>query len=55
MLIVEHKLSDLMQIVNRVIVINFGQIITIGTPEEIMNHQEVIEAYTGREVGQFVS
>ncbi|OGN87636.1 MAG: ABC transporter ATP-binding protein, partial [Chloroflexi bacterium RBG_13_46_9] len=35
MLIIEHKLSELMKIVDRVVVINFGQVIAQGTPVEI--------------------
>ena len=50
MVIVEHKLSELMKIVDRVVVINFGQIIAIGTPEEIVNNNQVIEAYIGKGV-----
>jgi branched-chain amino acid transport system ATP-binding protein len=50
MLIIEHKLSELMKIVNRVIVLNFGEVITQGTPEEISKNRQVIEAYTGKEV-----
>jgi len=50
MLIIEHKLSELMKIVDRVVVINFGQVIAQGTPAEISKNQEVIEAYTGKEV-----
>lgn len=50
MLIIEHKLSDLMKIVDRVIVINFGELLTEGTPEEISRDKKVIEAYTGKEV-----
>jgi branched-chain amino acid transport system ATP-binding protein len=55
MLIVEHKLSELMRIVNRVIVINFGVIIAMGTPEEIVNNKQVIKAYIGKEVVKLVS
>ncbi len=50
MIIIEHKLSELMKIVDRVIVLNFGQILTTGTPAEIVNNQQVIEAYIGKEV-----
>jgi branched-chain amino acid transport system ATP-binding protein len=50
MLIIEHKLSELMKIVNRVIVLNFGELIAQGTPEEISKNKQVIEAYTGKEV-----
>jgi len=55
MLIVEHKLSDLMPIVDRVIVLNFGEIIAVGTPEEITQNQQVIEAYIGKGVDRLVS
>ncbi len=51
MLIIEHKLADLMKIVDRVIVLNFGRIIAEGTPQEIANHKEVIEAYAGHRGG----
>jgi branched-chain amino acid transport system ATP-binding protein len=47
MLIVEHKLSELMRIVDRVIVLNYGQLIAEGLPGEIVNHPKVIEVYVG--------
>jgi branched-chain amino acid transport system ATP-binding protein len=50
MLIIEHKLSELMKIIDRAIVLNFGEIIARGTPEEIAKNPTVIEAYTGKEV-----
>jgi branched-chain amino acid transport system ATP-binding protein len=50
MLIIEHKLSELMKIVDRVIVLNYGQVIAQGTPEEVVKIPAVIEAYTGKEV-----
>jgi branched-chain amino acid transport system ATP-binding protein len=50
MLIIEHKLTELMKIVDRVIVLNFGEVISQGTPEEIAKDHKVIEAYTGKEV-----
>lgn len=55
MLIVEHKLSELMKIVDRVIVLNFGVIIATGTPEEIIKNREVVEAYIGKETARLVS
>ena len=48
MLIVEHKLAALMKIVDRVIVLNHGSIISVGPPEEILRDEKVIEAYIGR-------
>jgi len=50
MLIVEHKLADLMKIVDRIIVLNYGQILAIGTPHEIAHDEKVIEAYIGGEM-----
>ena len=55
MLIVEHKLSDLMKIVDRVIVLNFGRIIAMGPPAEIVRNKEVVEAYIGKEGRHLVS
>ena len=55
MLIVEHKLSELMKIVDRIVVINFGRILAVGTPEEIVRNQAVVEAYIGKEAGRIVS
>lgn len=55
MVIVEHKLADLMKIVDRVIVLSFGQIIAQGTPDEVVRNKEVIEAYIGKEVSSLVS
>lgn len=49
MIIVEHKLSELMKIVDRVIVLHFGELIADGTPEEIARSDRVIEAYIGKE------
>lgn len=48
MLIVEHKLSDLMKIVDRIIVLNFGRIIAVGNPKEVVDNPEVVEAYIGK-------
>ncbi len=50
MIIIEHKLQELMKIVDRVVVMHFGKVIATGTPQEIINNEAVIEAYIGKEV-----
>ncbi len=53
--IVEHKLPDLMKIVDRIVVLNFGRIIAQGTPKEVVENKQVQEAYLGRKVIQLAS
>lgn len=48
-LLIEHDMSLVMRVCERIQVINFGQTIAAGLPEEIASNQEVIEAYLGEE------
>jgi branched-chain amino acid transport system ATP-binding protein len=50
MIIVEHKLLELMRIVDRVIVLDFGEVIADGAPDEIVKNERVIEACIGKGV-----
>jgi branched-chain amino acid transport system ATP-binding protein len=48
-LIVEHNMSLVMNVADRIVVIDSGAIIATGTPPEIQKNSRVIEAYLGKE------
>jgi branched-chain amino acid transport system ATP-binding protein len=48
LVIVEHKLRELMKLVKRVIVLHYGKKIADGNPEEISRNEQVLKAYLGR-------
>jgi branched-chain amino acid transport system ATP-binding protein len=49
LIMIEHRLRELFRIVDWVIVLNYGRKIAEGTPKEVMDSEEVKEAYLGSE------
>jgi branched-chain amino acid transport system ATP-binding protein len=48
-LIVEHDMKTVMNLCERIVVINFGKKLAEGSPNEVRSNKDVIEAYLGSE------
>ncbi len=46
-LLVEHHMSLVMRVSDKVVALEFGRKIADGTPDEVRSHPEVIRAYLG--------
>lgn len=49
LVMIEHRLRELFRVASRVMVLNFGQKLTEGIPEQVMQDERVREAYLGSE------
>jgi branched-chain amino acid transport system ATP-binding protein len=47
--LIEHRMRVVMELCETIQTLNFGEVIAEGTPEEIQNNPEVIDAYLGKE------
>jgi len=48
LLIVEHHMRAIMNICDRILVLNFGRLLADGAPLQVASNPQVIEAYLGR-------
>ena len=54
-LLIEHDMSLVMNICEKIMVIDYGQTIAYGTPDEIASNKRVIEAYLGKDEDDVLS
>jgi len=52
MILVEHDMGLVMDLADRVLVMDFGQPVAVGPPAEIQHHPDVIRAYLGEQYGK---
>ena len=50
LLIIEHNMGLIMDVADRVVVLDFGRVVAKGEPNEVRNNPDVIRAYLGAEV-----
>jgi branched-chain amino acid transport system ATP-binding protein len=48
LLVIEHVMKAIVGVCERVMVLHYGQKLAEGTPQEVLNHPQVIEAYLGQ-------
>jgi branched-chain amino acid transport system ATP-binding protein len=51
-LLVEHDMAMVLEVCDRIYVLEFGKVIASGTPDEVRRHPAVVAAYLGRAAGE---
>ena len=49
-IMVEHDMALVNQVSDRVMALNYGKVLAMGTPQQVQSHPEVVRAYLGGEV-----
>ncbi len=49
-IMVEHDMALVNQVSDRVMALNYGKVLAMGTPQQVQSHPEVVKAYLGGEV-----
>ena len=49
-IMVEHDMSLVSQVSDRVMALNYGKVLAMGTPHEVQTHPEVVRAYIGGDI-----
>jgi branched-chain amino acid transport system ATP-binding protein len=48
-IVIEHNMRFIMELCDKIAVLNFGELLALGTPNEIQCNEKVLEAYLGKE------